>query len=218
MSIDESARLHRRAWLGRSGAWAVGAAGAFGGLGWPLLTQAQTSPSGSPAPASGGRPAGAGTAGAAGTGAAGAAASANPLAGGQGAGVHSPESAYAPLPVRTDVVAWSTLADISTRTERNRVVQVYSPAILALNQRTVRVQGFMTPLDPGERQVHFLLTSVPLTCPFCTPGGPESIVQVRSRRPVRYTMGALVVEGRFHVLHNDSLGFFYRITDAVPVD
>ncbi|KJS77028.1 MAG: hypothetical protein JM57_00895 [Comamonadaceae bacterium BICA1-1] len=176
------------------------------------MAQAQI-PSGSPAPAGA---AGTGTPPA--TGAAGAAAAANPLAGGQGAGIHSPESAYAPLPVRTDVVAWSTLADISTRTERNRVVQVYSPAILALNQRTVRVQGFMTPLDPGERQVHFLLTSVPLTCPFCTPGGPESIVQVRSRRPVRYTMGALVVEGRFHVLHNDSLGFFYRITDAVQVD
>ncbi len=206
MSIDEAARLHRRAWLGRSGAWVVGAAGAVAGMGWPLLALAQTTPSGTASPAG------------AGAGAAGAAASANPLAGGQGAGIHSPDSAFAPLPVRTDVVAWSTLADISTRTERNRVVQVYSPAILALNQRTVRVQGFMTPLDPGERQVHFLLTSVPLTCPFCTPGGPESIVQVRSRRPVRYTMGALVVEGRFHVLHNDSLGFFYRITEAVQVD
>jgi len=212
MSIDEATRLARRAWLGRAGALAAGATGALGGMGWPLLAQAQI-PSGSPAPAGA---AGTGTPPA--TGAAGAAAAANPLAGGQGAGIHSPESAYAPLPVRTDVVAWSTLADISTRTERNRVVQVYSPAILALNQRTVRVQGFMTPLDPGERQVHFLLTSVPLTCPFCTPGGPESIVQVRSRRPVRYTIGALVVEGRFHVLHNDSLGFFYRITEAVQVD
>jgi len=204
MSIDEAARLDRRAWLGRAGVLAAGAAGAVAGMGWPLLALAQTTPSGTAAPA--------------GAGAAGAAASANPLAGGQGAGIHSPDSAFAPLPVRTDVVAWSTLADITTRTERKRVVQVYSPAILALNQRTVRVQGFMTPLDPGERQVHFLLTSVPLTCPFCTPGGPESIVQVRSRRPVRYTMGALVVEGRFHVLHNDSLGFFYRITEAVQVD
>ncbi|BAO80622.1 hypothetical protein SRAA_0768 [Serpentinimonas raichei] len=202
MSIDEAARLDRRAWLGRAGVLAAGAAGAVAGMGWPLRAQAQTTPSGSAAPA----------------GADGAAAAANPLAGGQGAGIHSPLSAYAPLPVRTDVIAWSTLADISTRTERNRVVQVYSPAILALDQRTVRLQGFMTPLDPGERQVHFLLTSVPLTCPFCTPGGPESIVQVRSRRPVRYTIGALVVEGRFHVLHNDSLGFFYRITGAVQVD
>jgi hypothetical protein len=211
MSIDEAARLDRRAWLGRAGVLAAGAAGAVAGMGWPLRAQAQ----------SGAAPA-AGSAGAAGAGSGSAAppapGAANPLAGGQGAGIHSPLSAYAPLPVRTDVIAWSTLADISTRTERNRVVQVYSPAILALDQRTVRLQGFMTPLDPGERQVHFLLTSVPLTCPFCTPGGPESIVQVRSRRPVRYTIGALVVEGRFHVLHNDSLGFFYRITGAVQVD
>ena len=142
----------------------------------------------------------------------------NPLAGGTGMGYHSPLSAFAPLPQRSDVVPWSTLADFTTRTERQRVVQVYSAAILALDQRTVRLQGFMTPLDPGTRQVHFLLSSVPLTCPFCTPGGPESLVQVRARRPIRYSMGAVVVEGRFHVLHNDSLGFFYRITQAIEVD
>ena len=142
----------------------------------------------------------------------------NPLAGGTGMGYHSPLSAFAPLPQRSDVVPWSTLADFTTRTERQRVVQVYSAAILALDQRTVRMQGFMTPLDPGTRQVHFLLSSVPLTCPFCSPGGPESLVQVRARRPVRYSMGAIVVEGRFHVLHNDSLGFFYRITQAIEVD
>jgi len=133
-------------------------------------------------------------------------------------GYHSPLSAFAPLPQRSDVVPWSTLADFTTRTERQRVVQVYSAAILALDQRTVRMQGFMTPLDPGTRQVHFLLSSVPLTCPFCSPGGPESLVQVRARRPVPYSMGAIVVEGRFHVLHNDSLGFFYRITNAIEVD
>ena len=142
----------------------------------------------------------------------------NPLAGGTGMGYHSPLSAFAPLPQRNDVVPWSTLADFTTRTVRQRVVQVYSAAILALDQRTVRLQGFMTPLDPGTRQVHFLLSSVPLTCPFCTPGGPESLVQVRARRPVRYSMGAIVVEGRFHVLQNDSLGFFYRITHAIEVD
>jgi uncharacterized protein len=140
-----------------------------------------------------------------------------PPTGGTGAGVHSPDSPYAPLVPRSDVVAWSTLSQVEQKVVKSRIVQVYAPAILALHQKTVRVQGFMAPLDPGERQVHFLLTSVPLTCAFCTPGGAESMVQVRTRGSVRYSMEAVVVEGRFHVLHNDSTGFYYRMTDAVAV-
>jgi len=168
-------------------AWAAGATW----LGLPLLALGQSTP-----------PAGA---------------EANPLSGGRGPGYHSPLSAFAPLPQRDDVVAWSTLARVSQRVERSRMVPVYSPDILALNQRTVRLQGFMAPLDPGERQSTFLLSSVPLTCPFCSPGGAESIVQVIARSPIRYTMEGLVVEGRFHVLQQDALGFFYRLTAAVAV-
>jgi hypothetical protein len=137
---------------------------------------------------------------------------------GQGAGVHSPLSPFAPLPKRNDVVAWSTLTDITTRVEKKRIVPVYPEAVNALNQKTLRLQGFMMPLEPGENQRHFLLASVPLTCSFCTPGGPESMVEVRTSKPVKYKLEAVVVEGKFHVLQNDKYGLYYRITDAVGVD
>lgn len=136
---------------------------------------------------------------------------------GQGAGVHSPLSPFAPLPRRTDVLAWSVLTDVSTRIDNRRIVPVYPPAVTALNQKTQRIQGFMMPLAPGEQQRHFLLASVPLTCSFCTPGGPESMVEVRTRVPVRYSLGAVVVEGKFHVLQNDPYGLYYRLTEAVGV-
>jgi len=136
---------------------------------------------------------------------------------GQGAGVHSPLSPFAPLPKRQDVVAWSVLTDISTRIDNRRIVPVYPSAVRRLDQTKVRLQGFMMPLEPGEQQRHFLLSSVPLTCSFCTPGGPESMVEVRTRSPVRYSLGAVVVEGKFHVLVNDPYGLYYRITEAVGV-
>lgn len=136
---------------------------------------------------------------------------------GQGAGVHSPLSPFAPLPRRQDVVAWSVLTDISTRVDNRRIVPVYPSAVRRLDQKQVRLQGFMMPLEPGEQQRHFLLSSVPLTCSFCTPGGPESMVEVRTRSPVRYSLGAVVVEGKFHVLVNDPYGLYYRITEAVGV-
>ncbi|MEZ5664554.1 MAG: DUF3299 domain-containing protein [Burkholderiaceae bacterium] len=145
------------------------------------------------------------------------AAPAQPLPHGQGAGVHSPLSPIAPLSGRKDVVPWSTLTDIRTRVEKRRIVPVYPSAVRSLDQRRQRIQGFMMPLDPGEKQRHFLLSSVPLTCAFCTPGGPESMVEVRTRVPVRYSQGAVVVEGQFHVLQDDPYGLYYRLTDAVGV-
>jgi hypothetical protein len=142
---------------------------------------------------------------------------ASPLPQGAGAGVHSLNSPFAPLPQRGDVVPWSVLTDVKTRTDKNKIVPVFAPPQLALNQKTQRVQGFMMPLEPGEKQTHFLLSSVPLSCGFCTPGGPESMVEVKTRVPVRYTLDPVTVEGKFAVLSDDAYGLYYRVTEAVGV-
>jgi hypothetical protein len=144
-----------------------------------------------------------------------------PIAGGipsgSGAGVHSPQSPIAPLKERSDVLPWSFLTNVKTKVEKNRVLPVFPPEILALDGKQQRVQGFMMPLEPGEKQTHFLLSSVPLSCSFCLPGGPESMIEVKTKTPIRYGMEPLVVQGRLAVLHDDQYGLYYRITDAVPV-
>ena len=143
----------------------------------------------------------------------------SPVAGvaGTGAGVHSPNSPFAPLPVRADVLSWNMLTDVKTKTIKGSILPVFNASQMAVNQRTQRVQGFMMPLDPGEKQTHFLLSSVPLNCGFCTPGGPESMVEVKTKTPVKYSMEPVVVEGHFQVLVNDPFGVYYRIADASPV-
>lgn len=141
----------------------------------------------------------------------------SPVPQGTGPGVHSPNSPFAPLPARADVIAWSLLTAVKTRTEKNKVLPVFDKAQLELNQKTQRLQGFMMPLEPGEKQRHFLLSSVPLTCGFCVPGGPESMVEVKTKTPVRYTLEPVTVEGKFAVLQDDPYGLYYRITDAAAV-
>lgn len=139
------------------------------------------------------------------------------LPAGQGAGVHGANSPFAPLAPRGDVVPWSVLTDVKTKNEKNRILPVFNESQLGMNGKTQRIQGFMMPLEPGKKQRHFLLSSVPLTCSFCLPGGPESMVEVKTRTPVDYSMEAVVVEGRLQVLHDDSYGLYYRINDAVTV-
>jgi uncharacterized protein len=136
---------------------------------------------------------------------------------GQGPGVHGANSPFPNLTARDDVLPWSVLTSVKTKLNKNRIIPAFDVGQLALHQKIQRIQGFMMPLDPGEKQTHFLLSSVPLTCAFCTPGGPESMVEVKTRAGVRYSMEPVVVEGRFLVLLDDQYGFYYRITDAVAV-
>jgi uncharacterized protein len=135
---------------------------------------------------------------------------------GQGAGVHSSLSPFAPLQERADVVPWGMLTSIKTKTDKNKILPIFDAAQMALHRKTQKVQGFMMPLEPGEKQRHFLLTSVPMSCSFCLPGGPESMVEVRTKTPIKYTLDPVVVEGTFMVLNDDPYGLYYRITEATP--
>ena len=139
------------------------------------------------------------------------------LPAGQGAGVHGANSPFAPLSERNDVVPWSVLTAVKTKNEKNRILPIFTRDQTALGDKIQRIQGFMMPLEPGEKQKHFLLSSVPMTCSFCTPGGPESMVEVKTKTPVKYSMEPVVVEGRFAVLNDDPYGLYYRVTDAVGV-
>lgn len=136
---------------------------------------------------------------------------------GQGAGVHGANSPYAPLAERSDVLPWSLLTAVKTKTEKNRILPVFGPDIQTLDRKNQRIQGFMMPLSLGEKHKHFLISSVPLTCAFCLPGGPESMVEVKAKTPVKYSMEVIVVEGKFAVLKDDPYGLYYRMTEAVAV-
>jgi len=136
---------------------------------------------------------------------------------GSGAGYHSPQSPIKPLPTRTDVVPWSTLSNLQKKTLKTRIEPLFNAEQKALDQTVQRVQGFMVPMTAKPQQRHFLLTSVPLTCAFCIPGGPESMVEVKASSPVTYSLEPVVVEGRFETLRNDEYGLFYRMVEAKPV-
>ena len=126
-------------------------------------------------------------------------------------------ASFQPLPERKDVVSWKTLAQVEIVKQKDRYVPQFSKSVVALDKQDVKVQGFMMPLEMGDKQSHFVLAAMPTTCAFCMPGGPESMVEVKMKTPVKYTFDALVVTGQLTVLKDDPSGIFYRITDAEPV-
>ena len=123
---------------------------------------------------------------------------------------------FKPLPDRNDVISWKTFSQVELVKQKDRYVPQFGKDVAALDQKQVKVQGFMMPLQTGDKQTHFVLTAMPQTCSFCLPGGPESMVEVKSKTAVKYTFEPVVLTGKLAILKDDPTGVFYRLTDAVP--
>lgn len=136
---------------------------------------------------------------------------------GQGPGFHDPRSPFKPLQERDGVLTWQLLSAVTTKADKNRLLPIFPAAVQALDKQKVKVQGFMMPLEPGDKQRHFLLSAVPTTCSFCVPAGPEGLIEVRTKQPVRYSLEPVTVEGVLAVLSDDPYGMFYRVLDGQAV-
>jgi uncharacterized protein len=118
------------------------------------------------------------------------------------------------LPEMKGVVSWKTLSQVEPVKQGGKMVPQFSRDIMGLDKKDVRIQGFIIPLDMGDKQKHFLLSAVPPHCPFCMPAGPDTIVEVLAKKPLAYGFEPIVVAGRFAVLKDDPAGVLYRMTDA----
>jgi hypothetical protein len=130
-----------------------------------------------------------------------------------------PPSPYAskPLPELKGVVSWRTLGAVTPVRQQDRFVPQFSKEVAALDKKDVKLQGFMMPLDMGEKQKRFLLVAMPPSCAFCLPGGPDQLVEVLAKNPVKYGFDPIVISGKFSVLKDDAMGLYYRLTDAIAV-
>ncbi len=122
------------------------------------------------------------------------------------------------LEARDDVVSWETLKALKTYEEDDMLAADFPEPVRELDRRTVRLQGFMMPLDAATRQRHFLLTRSTPSCFYCVPGGPESTVEIVTDEGVEFTFEPMVLEGRFELLEPNEMGIFYRLAGARLVD
>jgi len=119
---------------------------------------------------------------------------------------------------KSAMVTWETLAQVSVTRQKDRYVPEFSKQILALDQREVKLKGFMLPLEPGLTQKHFLLTMEPAGCADCLAGSAEQFAEVLAKVPVKVPSDAIVVSGTFSLVRDDSGGLLYRLTEAVVVN
>jgi len=115
------------------------------------------------------------------------------------------------------VVSWYTLSKVSFVQRGGKPALRFGAGIQALDGKEVKLRGYITPLQLGTGQTHFLLSTKPPSCAFCAPAGPDEMVEVFSKNSVGYSLEPVTVAGRFTLLENDPGGLFYRMADAVQL-
>ena len=127
------------------------------------------------------------------------------------------ESVWKPADTPPGGVAWSVLESTGEKPgpdARSFTRPAFPAAVQALGGRTVKVAGYMLPLQPGERQTHFILLAYPPDCPFHLNPGPQQYIEVKTSKPVAFNYGVTVIEGRLQLLPADPSGVFYRMENA----
>lgn len=130
-------------------------------------------------------------------------------------GISLPPNNQIWLPELKGVVSWKTLAQVTPTKQKGKLVPEFSKEVESLNKKEIRLQGFMMPLEMGDKQKRFLLSAFPPHCSFCLTAGPDSLIEVLAKTPIKYGFEPIVLSGRFAVLKDDPAGLYYRLTEAM---
>ena len=118
-------------------------------------------------------------------------------------------------PAPAGTIPWQLLSQAKTVQKADKKFgPLFTKEIRELDKQTVKLYGFMMPLDQSAKQKRFLLSPFPPHCSFCMPGGPETMVEVIAEKPFDFTYEPIIVSGRMAVLDDDIV--YYRITNAAP--
>jgi hypothetical protein len=115
------------------------------------------------------------------------------------------------------VVPWYSLTKVSFVQRNGKTELEFDDGINQLKGKSINLRGYITPLQLGRDQKHFILSPTPPSCAFHMPAGAAEMVEVFSSAPVRYSLEPVVISGTFAVLSHDPSGIYYRIADAVQV-
>lgn len=112
------------------------------------------------------------------------------------------------------VTPWALLIDTPIDYGRDAVTARFPAALRDLDGTSVRLAGFMLPLESAMSQRRFLLTANPPACFFHPPGGPTSVIEVQAPDGIETSLDAVVIEGRLRLQTRSADGLIYRLEGA----
>ncbi|MEP7268947.1 MAG: hypothetical protein ABI844_15070 [Saprospiraceae bacterium] len=96
---------------------------------------------------------------------------------------------------------------------------VFGEEVKALSNKTIEVKGYIIPTDGYKSHTEFILSAFPYNmCFFCGGAGPETVMEVFAKTPVKFTSEAIILKGKLELNSDDVNRLIYSLKDAEAIE
>jgi hypothetical protein len=118
---------------------------------------------------------------------------------------------------------WKELSEVTYKIGEDEFGELYLPVfsdkIKNLEGQVVEADGYIIPFEGMFKPEHIILSSLPLAeCFFCGSGGPETVMEVMLKDPIKYTSKRVKVRGKLTLNSKDPEKLMYILSDAQLLD
>jgi len=128
------------------------------------------------------------------------------------------------LPVQ-ETNPWKTLSKVTIEKRFDETLNfeidypTFSEDILLLDGKSITMEGWIIPLDELRGENYFVLSALPFAnCFFCGGAGPETVMEVFSKKEISFTEKKIKVRGTLSINADDPLQLMYILNDAELID
>ena len=123
-----------------------------------------------------------------------------------------------------DTNLWKTLSKITYEKKFDELlgfkvdVPVFSEGIQELEGEMVEVSGYIVPVEGYKSHTEFIFSAYPYNmCFFCGGAGPETVMEVTSIEPIKYSTERVKLRGKLTLNSDDINRLMYIMTDATLI-
>ena len=116
---------------------------------------------------------------------------------------------------------WKTLEKITYKKQYDELmgfkidIPVFSKPIKDLENKEITVKGYIIPVEGYKSHKEFIFSAYPYNmCYFCGGAGPETVMEVYSKEPIKYTDQAIIIRGKLELNASDMNRLIYGLQDA----
>jgi hypothetical protein len=116
---------------------------------------------------------------------------------------------------------WKTLSKLTYEKKFDELlgfkvdVPVFGDETKALEGKIVEVSGYIVPVEGYKSHTEFVFSAYPYNmCFFCGGAGPETVMEVTSKEPVKYSTERIKLRGKLLLNSDDINRLMYVLVDA----
>lgn len=120
---------------------------------------------------------------------------------------------------------WKTLSKISFTKKYDDLlgfkvdVPVFASEVKKLDGKEITLRGYIIPVEGYRSHTEFIFSAFPYNmCFFCGGAGPETVMEVKSVTPVKYTTEPITLKGILHLNDSDVNQLMYGLEKAKLVN